>query len=97
MTTDQLNDHAAKLLHLVVLPIRDMVHDGEVFDVDLLLQRYDAATLRQITILLAALADPQVPWQDALSWWTAQPTDVVPLHADEYYESPRPLLIGSAA
>lgn len=92
-----LDDHAARLLHLVVLPIVDMVHDGEIFDADLWLQRYDPPTLRQITVLLAALHDPAIPWDQALAWWTDMPADVIPLHADERFESPRPLVIERAA
>ena len=89
---DTRDDHASRLLHLVVLPIRDMVHDGDVFDADLWLQRYDPATVRQICVLLAALSDPRVPWTEALAWWTDMPAWVVPLHADEYFEAPRPLV-----
>lgn len=85
---ERLDDHAARLLHLVVLPIVDLVHSDEVFDADLWLQRYDDATLRQIAVMLAGLVDPARPWQEALAWLTDPPA---PLHADERFESPRPL------
>lgn len=52
---------------------------------------------RLVASLLAAMVDPTVPAEQALAWWTAAPTDVVPLHADEWAESPRPLIFERAA
>jgi len=34
--------------------------------------------------------------REAFGWWAGGPK-VLPLHADEYYEAPRPLVVGSAA
>lgn len=94
---EQRDDHAARLLHLVARPIVDQVHEGDIEGADLWLQRYDETTLRQIAIVLAAMVDPAVPADQALAWWTAPPAHVIPLHADERFESPRPLLVGSVA
>lgn len=93
---NQLDDHAARLLHLVARPIVDIVHEGDIDEAAKALERYDAAQLRHVAILLAAMVDPTVPAEQALAWWTSAPTDVVPEHADEWYGDAPPMRRGPA-
>lgn len=89
-----LDDHAAKLLHLVVCPIVDIVHEGDIDEAAKALERYEAPQLREMAIMLAALVDPSVPPEEALAWWTRTPADIVPLHADEWYGDAPPMRLG---
>lgn len=91
-----LDDHAARLLHLVVCPIVDIVHEGDIDEAARALERYDAPQLREMAIMLAAMVDPTVPPEEALAWWTRTPADVVPLHADEWYGDAPPMRVGPA-
>jgi len=80
------DEQAAILLHHVALPIVGLVHDDELDEATAILRRYDVDQLRRLCLLLAALADPDVSWRQALSWWLDPPAQVVPLHADERFE-----------
>lgn len=86
----------ASVVEHLALPVVRMVHDLEVEDVAGWLARYDHGQLVQLCIVLGALADPDVPPSQALAWLTSPPSNVVPLHADEWPWDAPPLRVESA-
>jgi hypothetical protein len=94
--TDNRDAYAIKLLRGTVRPLAQLVRS---FGPDAAIARWrelPPAEQEAAIALLAAGFPVEEPDYDIFGWWTALDR-VKPLHADEYVESPRPLLVGGTA
>lgn len=96
MSGDDLDAYAADLLHRTVRPLARIIRAYGPVEFVARWRELPANEQEDAAALLAAGFPVDDSDSDAFGWWAAPPK-AMPLHADEYYESPLPLAVQPAA